>query len=107
MFFHFVKVLELHAYLVIESRNPFGCESAEILLAWRDEKSAHVECTGTHEELLFALSRVAVGPMLFAGDDHREKVFTLAPSQDVEHRFRLALALRQNLVKAVEELRIS
>ena len=79
-------------------------ETLEVFLARGDDESCHIEGTGTDEVLSVCLGVVAVGTVLPAWEHHGEVLVVAPPTDDVHHRLRLVLMLRQGVVEAQEQL---
>ena len=69
---HLCHLVVAESYLAEDSLSLVGSETVEVFLAWSNTQSSHVEGTGTNEILCLALSRIAVGTMFLAREDHRE-----------------------------------
>ena len=78
-------------------------ELAEILFAWRDDETRHIEGSRRNHDLGFALGKVGFRAVLLSWNHDTDIFITFAPGHDVHHRLSLVVALRHRTVEALEE----
>ena len=78
-------------------------ELAEILFAWRDDETRHIEGSRRNHDLGIALGKVGFRAVLLSWNHDTDSFITLAPGHDVHHRLSLVAALRHRTVEALEE----
>ena len=102
-FYHPLHLILTECHLAQYCLCLVGGEALEVLLTRSDDESRHVECSRTHEILCLALSRIAIGTMLLAREDHSEIIIGNTPTHHIHHWFGVALVLGQRVIYYIKE----